>query len=227
MKTEYIEPPEYLIDSRLKGGRDYPKELEMLIAFFHRKAPFPLVSHHKALLRHFRRKISSIEKAFKEWFINPPGEIYKPIKINKPLSEMTQKEYHKVENIFVHKGLINRINRHLKKLNPALVPDGLRIDGYKLAYTSIEAKKAGLGESFLWELLAKVIDSETGLDRNLFHQCPFCRKIFISRQRKKYHPQCRVKYLSENYRESGKAKINLQRFRARQKKKTKRPEMQD
>lgn len=75
------------------------------------------------------------------------------------------------------------------------------------------------GELILWAWLAKVIDSKNGLDPRLVHQCPYCKKVFFSRQRRKFHFECRARFFSEKAVREGAAKKRQKEYRERQKEK--------
>jgi len=113
--------------------------------------------------------------------------------------------------------IITRVNQKMQKARPMLLPHEGR---ERLTIAPEDGKD--IITSF-WVKLAELIE---GLDRSMVHICPECQKWFISKQRKKFHPGCRVKYLARIYRESGKANLNLQRFRAKQKKRAGGPKKQ-
>jgi len=213
------EIPSYGIDRKLKPGRHYPEELQFLFAFFTSRKNPDLGAVSKKLNKKFERNLVLVERSFKDYFLLPPNATYRDLKLNKPLSEMTPREERKIVNNWVHDNIVRRINARLKLLNPGLWPNGS--GGYKFEPVVVNINKDFLAEGRVWEYLARVIDSEKGLNRNLVHQCPKCKKIFIARRGKKYHSFCRSKYFSEKYTNEGIAARRQKEYRERLKEKSK------
>lgn len=224
IKKEKPEIENYQIDKRLKVGRDYPSELlPLLRAFTMREMGF--TSNRKEKIRSYQRQISLAEKTFRQYFLHNTK-----LKIEEDKIEMVRlgkietitdpKEIQKILKRMkdvdpIHLKCIKRVNARLKYFNPQLMFDGNFT--YKLEPFYLEWKKDNLGEAILWSWLAAMIDSKGGLDPELVHECFECKKIFFSRQRKKYHPECQSKYFSKKAVREGIAKRRQKDYRERKK----------
>jgi hypothetical protein len=194
-----MEVPNYLIDLKLKKGKHYPAEFINLLGFFQNRKAF--ISIRDPILdTHLEAEKNLIERTFLDFFL-------------------------KQRNSKVVSRCVQRINRKLKNVNPQIErdPDTRRYFLTMPYNTAIDSKKhreylrqPELYYCFAWAWLAKVID---GVNPNLVHRCIACKKIFISKQKKKYHPECRGPYLSKKfsrkYVESGKAKMKQKAYRQR------------
>ncbi len=215
------ETPNYGIDRKLKPGRHYPGELQILFAFFTSRKNPDLGATSRKLNKKFERNLVLVEKSFRDYFLLPSNATYRDLKPDKRMSEMTPREERKILYNWVHVNIVRRINARLKYLHPELFGDGS--GGYKLEPVVVNINKDFLAEGRVWELLAKVIDNEKGLNRNLVHECPYCKKIFIARRGKKFHSFCRSKYFSEKYTNEGITARRQKEYRDRLKEKSKEP----
>lgn len=239
--------PNYLIDIKLKVNRHYPPELEVLTNLFERGFAFlPFITEPKS--RKVRGKVGMeiqlIEKTFLDFFLNQSNLIKYELDLEKwkkkhirvkdaktelnkelqRLREAAKEEPGPCDKRIVIRS-IDRINRKLKFFNPRIQGGG---KGYQLNFTPYITpentrafiKKPGLLAVMGWAWLAKVIDK---LDPRLFHQCDYddCKKIFFSRQIKKYHTECRSKYFSEKYKKEGRNAERQRQYRQRKNKKMK------
>lgn len=214
----------YQMDPRLKVGRDYPFELSPLVRAFRTREMGFIRTNSKKKIRSYQRQISLAEKTFREYFLHTVQgitriESTRPGKtevIEEP--EEIKKRSKRIKNIDpIHINCIRRVNARLKYFTPRLIGDGGH--AYKLEpFTLWENKKDPFGEALLWSWLAATIDSKEGLDPELVHECFYCKKIFFSRQRKKYHPECQSKYFSEKAVREGIAKKRQKDYRERKKK---------
>ena len=211
---------DYDIDHRLKAGKDFPIELLPLTLYFReKKHPLfgfvradpkaPPISSSPTLLSPdklkkdkrltgiFQKQITNAERAFRDYFFN---------------------ERRATNKIPLRAYWAKKINAHLNRVRPQLFFDGQGGHKIDLAVTA-EINIVGMD---VWVLLAQVIDSKDGhgLKPKLVHQCLYCEKIFISRQRKKYHPNCKPKFLSEKAVREGKARERQKLYRQRKKKKS-------
>jgi len=212
----------YQIDHRLRPGKDYPVELIPLLKAFRTRSMGFTPPNTRKKIGAYQRQISLAERTFKEYFLHIVEGI---IKIRKSLPgkieviedpEKIAKLALKIKTIDpLHVNCIRRVNARLKYFTPQLIGDGEA--GYKLEPFTLESKKDLFGEAILWAWLAKVLNSRTGLDPGLVHECLYCQKIFISRQRKKFHPECQKKYFSEKYILEGIAKERQKAYRVRKK----------
>lgn len=225
IKKEKPEIENYQIDPRLKVGRDYPDDLIRLVKAF--------ITHEMMLTSSSRKKTWSLERqillaeeTFKEYFLHnttlPIQE--KEIIILKDGKEEVVKDSEEIKKVLkkmkdidaIHLNCIRRINARLKYFSPQLTSN--LEHGYKLEPFYLEWKKDNLGEGIVWSWLAATIDSRKGLNPELVHECFYCKKIFFSRQRKKYHPECQSKYFSEKAVKEGIAKRRQKDYRERKKK---------
>jgi len=107
------------------------------------------------------------------------------------------------------------VNRKLKNFSPHIkgTPGHYRLD---LLPSSVPDKPLETRWSRLaldaWGSLAKVMGE---MDHRLFHQCEYCKKIFFSRQMKKYHRECQPKYFSEKYKKEGRFAERMKWYRSR------------
>jgi hypothetical protein len=192
-----IQIQNYWIDPKLKKGKHYPPELINLLFFFENRQLFPSIQN-PIIDTHLEAEKDLIEKTFLDFFLRQ-------------------------RNSQVVSDCVKRINKRLENVNPQIEYDNERKKYLlKLPYeTAIDSKKyrkyskqPGLYYLFVWNWLAKVID---GLDPRLVRQCEACKKIFISKQKKKFHSWCRGPYLSKlfsaRYVKSGKAAEKQKRYR--------------
>ncbi|MFH0789148.1 MAG: hypothetical protein V2B13_16240 [Pseudomonadota bacterium] len=189
------ETPNYGIDQNLKPGLHYPEVLQILFAFFISRRNPDIGAASKKLNRKFERNLVLVEKSFRDYFL--------------------------LSSYSIHTSIIRRINARLKNLHPELQRNVS--GGYSLKPVVVNLDKDFLAEGRIWSLLADVIDSEKGLNKNLVHECPYCEKIFIARRGKRFHSFCRSKYFSEKYTNEGIAARRQKEYRERLKKKSKNP----
>ena len=230
----------YNIDRKLKIGKHYPPELLALIKLFEDR--FAALHFVKPKVWKVRNTIESeiqlIEKTFLDFFLNrsnlikyefvldewkrkhpaskdPKREV--EIELQR-LSEAAKRETGPCDLKVVNE-CIKRINRKLQFFNPRIQPSG---NGYHLNFTpyitgenvGTFAKRPALLPVMGWAWLARVMDA---MNPQLIHQCEYCKKIFFSKQRKKYHPECYRKYFSEKYREDGRNAKRQREYRLREK----------
>lgn len=195
----------YQIDRKLKEGKDYPSELVHLFAWLNDRRPMLQVRkvvkgrdiENVEALRQYEAELSLIEQAFM-------GIIFKR-------SSKTIKNW------------IKKINAKLLHVHPVLsMSAGTLSFDHEVnldSLTNSGSAREDVGQAYLlWALLARgLID----LDPKLVHKCPYCKGIFISRQRKKYHPPCRVKFWSEKAIKEGLARERQKDYRERLKLKNK------
>jgi hypothetical protein len=218
MKKDPIQ--DYQIDPRLKAGKDYPSELELLFEKFKSRKMGLLQTNSKEKIRSYQRQIELVEKTFKEYFLITatitgiekitPGKIER---ISEP--QELEKEAKRVKNFDpIHRNAVRRVNARLKYFTPQLWP---RADfGYRLEPFFLDNKKDPFGEVLLWAWLSLAIAE---LDPELVRECAYCGKIFISRQRKKYHPECQRRFFSEKAVLEGIARKRQKDYRERKKEK--------
>ena len=198
--------PNYLIHPKLKPGKHYPKELNLLIKFFLYGAKgSPFVPKTGTVRKKVNDEAKVIERTFADLFLK--------------------------DDLKIKFQSVDRINRKLKFFSPRIQET---TDGYKLEitpYITSDAPKRSFGHSVNpgligWAWLAKVMD---GLDPGLVHQCGYCKKIFFSKQIKKYHNRmrigedildCRRKAFQEKYRKEGRNAKRQKEYRLRKNKKT-------
>jgi len=215
---------DYDMDPRLKVERDYPYELSPLVRAFRTREMGFLRSNSKKIIRSYQRQISLAEKTFREYFLHTVEGI-DSITITRPGKsevikdpEEIKKRAKRIKNIDpIHVNCIRRVNARLKYFTPQLIGIGGEFV-CELEPFNLEYKKDPFGEAILWQWLAIAMDSKKGLDPELVHECPYCNKIFFSRQRKKYHPECQSKYFSEKAIREGIAKRRQKDYRERRKK---------
>lgn len=221
IKKEKSKIENYQMDPRLKVERDYPYELSPLVRAFRTREMGLLRTNSKEKIRSYQRQISLAEKTFRKYFLHTVHGITN-IETSRPGKRETiedpeeiKKRSKRIKNIDpIHDDCIRRVNARLKYFSPRLIGDGEF--AYKLEpFCLWENKKDPFGEAILWSWLAATIDSREGLDPELVHECPYCRKIFFSRQRKIYHPECRSKFSSEKAVKSGLAKKRQKDYRER------------
>jgi hypothetical protein len=213
----------YQMDPRLKAGRDYPFELISLVKAFKTGEMGLLRTNSKEKIWSYQRQISLVEKTFREYFLHTVQGITS-IKTTRPGKTETiedpeeiKKRSKRIKNIDpIHLNCIRRVNARLKYFTPRLKDDIEH--AYKLEPFYLGNKKDPFGEAILWAHLAMTIDSKEGIDPELVHECLYCKKIFFSRQRKKYHPECQSKYFSEKAVREGIAKKRQKDYRERKKK---------
>jgi hypothetical protein len=169
----------YWIDSRLKRGRDYPRELPDLTFVFNEKTPPGVHLNGRRAKVAFEKNVSRIERTFKEFFLN----------------------HCKKEEC------IRRVNAKLKLINPVLSRNEKGGYDFKeiICGSNIAKRDPYTGGEGIecWVWLAKVI---AGLDPKLLHQCLHCQNYFFSRQRQDYHPECKPKFFLEKYKKDGRQK---------------------
>ena len=219
MKSKLSEPdyPKYLIDGKMKAGKDYPPELRILFFIFITRRHPQVIIRYKKLNRIFEKHVALAEKSFLDYFLNSPLDVYdKNMKHDKPLWEMTPKEYSRVSLNSIHQRTIKRVNHQLRMFYPRLLPDGK--DGWTLDPFTIESKDDPTRSREIWQYLAQAI---SGMKRKHVFPCVRCGKIIISKQKKKYHSYCQAKYFSEKYVKEGIAKRNQKAYRDRKKEKLK------
>lgn len=238
----------YQIDPGLKPGKHYPSELVKLIEVFRGGR---VVQHigkgaRQAQLQQ-EKEVKAIENMFKDFFfyqarvlkfqkyfdvkITPDNKaewsLEKIKSLRQEFDRKWKEEFGTEEPTLVIEGIIKKANAKLKLANPQLLRRSAHfyLEPIAIMLTSTGAKKRfylrDRGETFTyWELFAKVI---SGLDPRLVHRCAYskCGKVFISKQRKKFHTECRSKYLSEKAVKSGFAKKWQKDYRDRLKKKIK------
>jgi hypothetical protein len=227
----------YWIDRKLKPGKDYPPELIRLTDYFNKKLE-PFV---KPISRRQQQKeLQQIERIFNEFFFHQSKVLefdrkhrdlavvsasFNPRRLG--LVTQRKKDYWQAflkEHGKDPRGIINRcinkVNAKLKLTSPQLL---LRDGTYYLepiAVFSMRYLQRDKGAAIdLWELLAKIID---GVNPSLYKQCAYCKQVFFSRQRKKFHSECRSKYFSEKYGKEGRNSERQKQYRLRKKEKTKR-----
>jgi hypothetical protein len=218
----------YEIDWRLKPGKDFPEELLPLILYFReRKIPgfeivkgiapnaAPLSSgkypKSKKLTGIVEKQITQAEQIFKDYFLNSTPQHAKiPYRKSSKIYEVTSP---------IREKCAKKINARLNYVRPQLIWDSE--GGHKIDL-SVKAEMNTLAMD-VWVFLAQVIDSKDGhgLNPNLVHQCPYCEKIFFSRQRKKFHPACKTRYFSEKAVDSGIAAKRSKKYREKKKNKIK------
>jgi hypothetical protein len=239
-----MERENYWIDPKLKEGKHYPTELIRLIEAFNGKR---VVTHigKRAKLRKMQegKEVGAIEKMFQDYFFyqarvlkfqkysewgqdkikasTSGKEFADKIKV---LREDLKTEWHKEFGTekpgLVIEAIIKKVNAKLKLAHPELLSKSYG-PGFYLEPITIYGKRRFFlrdqAETFTyWELLAKVIAT---LNPRLVHRCQYepCSKIYFSLQRKKYHSECRSKFLSEKYRRDG-TRARIQReYRERKK----------
>ena len=226
MSAKLYEPgiPNYLFDKKLKPGKHFPKELPLLTAMFNKPNPLKILGHFSPSRRvneKAKKEISLAEKTFMDFyfpeilankkqamherFINSLDDSLKPAVLGLELQ--------------VKKWCTETVNKRLKYYYPQLFPSPQgQYENYCLTLMLLRKNKDDLGQFEIWEWLAKTIE---GLDPKLVHRCAYCRKIFFSRQKKKFHSQCWPKYFSEKYVSEGIAKKNQKAYRDRKKEKLK------
>jgi hypothetical protein len=233
----------YWIDPKLKEGKHYPGELIGLIEMFNGGR---VVQHVGKLPQAQQEKeVKAIETMFKDFFFYQARVLkfqkYFDVKITadnkaewslkkikafrKKAHKEWKKEFPSEEPLPIIEGIIKKVNGKLKLAHPQLLRKSFSQNFYLEPIAITGAKKRfysrNRGETFTyWKLFAKVI---SGLNPNLVHRCAFpkCGKVFISKQRKKFHSGCGQKYLSEKAVESGFAKKWQKDYRDRLKKKAK------
>jgi len=121
---------------------------------------------------------------------------------------------------------LKRVNTKLRYFYPEVHPESRgkeEIQKYSLAFPTrvrdfLKRKDLGAAQPY-WMRLAKAI---IGLDPRLVHQCPHCKAIFISKQRKKFDtPACRSKFFSEKAVRTGLGRKRQKQYRDRMKKTSK------
>jgi hypothetical protein len=169
----------YLIDRRLKSGKDYPGDLDFLLHLFNGGKPL-INLNSKRGTSNFEKNVSLIERTFIDYFLNPSKK----------------------------NECIRRVNAKLKLVNPSLQPNGkggydLERETIWSSNSAKRDRHTGGQVIDCWLRLAKVLSR---VDPKLFHRCLECRNYFFSRQRKDYHPECKPKFFSEKYKKNGRQK---------------------
>jgi hypothetical protein len=195
--------PKYQIDRKLKSGRHYPVELDFIFDILSKVLPTVTIDYEEEKRRkdgHFiysERNREAVRGQFKEL----------------TLLERSFREY--FINPFSKEKSVSRINKRLLSLHPQLGPKGPE-GAWGFSLNQVSSSKTNI--DVWWHSLAKVIE---GLDSKLVHQCEACGNVFISKQTKKYHSECRGPYLSkifsERYVKSGRAASKQKAYRERKK----------
>lgn len=191
--------PNFLIDRRLKPGKDYPEdELTLLTDLFKRGIDGEgycfRVMAGRGLKRRLQQDIDLIKNTFCDFFLSDESQ-----KINEA---------------------IERVNRKLLNVSPMIVR---RVTGYRLEpfnlTSSIVGRRIKTQPSLIglsgWLTLATVMGN---LKRDFVHQCPRCEKIFFSKKIRVYHRECRSKFLYEKYQDEGRFRKAEKEYRERKKK---------
>ena len=230
----------YWIDRKLKSGKDYPPELIQLTNFFNKKwEPFVKPGGRRER-RQQHKELEQIERIFNEFFFHQ-SKVLEFDKKHRDLAVrtlsllpgqppfVTRKEDYWQAFLKDHgkdpRGIIdrciNKVNAKLKLTSPQFVLRGGRYYLEPMAANiSFRYLQRDKGEAInVWGLLAKIID---GLDPSLYKQCAYCKQVFFSRQRKKFHPECRSRYFSEKYGKEGRNAERQKQYRLRKKKRAKR-----
>lgn len=237
---------DYWIDPRLKQGKHYPVELTRLIEVFNGKRIMQHVG--KGARRVFSKQEKEVRKIkgmfetyfsyqsrmvkFQKYFDiiitqdNKDEWNLKKIRaIRQEFSEKWKEEFPSERPREVIENIIKKVNGKLRFANPQLLTRShyFYLEPIAIVLSSPGAKKKFFSRNIdvtftYWELLAKVIDS---LNPRLIRKCAYCGKIYFSRQKKKFHTECRSKYFSEKAVKSGFAKKWQKDYRDRLKKKTK------
>ena len=239
---------DYWIDPRLKQGKHYPAELTRLTEVFNGKR---VVTHigKRAKLRKIQegKEVGAIEKMFQDYFLyqarvlkfqkysewgqdkikasTSGKEFADKIKaLREDLKTEWDREFGTEKPGLVIEGIIKKVNAKLKLAHPQLLSKSYGPGFYFEPITIYGKRRFFLrdqAETFTyWELLAKVIAT---LNPRLVHRCQYepCSKIYFSRQRKKFHTECRSRYFSEKAVKNGFAKKWQKDYRDRIKKKAK------
>ena len=224
-----MEIPNYLIHLKLKKGRDYPSELLRLIKIFQEGDKALLFTIKKGISRiQVNNQIRLIEKTFLDFFLNHDSQMVDPCSIEKfqKCYERSKPLCSKSCSTMIIKKTLDRINRKLGEIHPFIIEEDLEKKSYSFNpfsyFNSRNAKhffknprKHALEG---WLMLAKVI---VGLKPNLVHKCEVCGKIFFSKQRKRYHPECYERFISEKRKKEGLNKKYQEAYRQRKKEKLK------
>jgi hypothetical protein len=215
-----MEISNYQIDQKLKRHKDYPAILELLTQAFvaaaepnfkddivlwgislgridgdvfspedKKEIVKGLKSQHRR--RQFLKEISLMEKIFKNFFLNGWVKV----------------------DVMLMQRYFSKVNKKLKLINPVLM-SGSDPTGVFINYVPTATKRDRGGVLMRWMWLARIMEN---LDPKLVHECPYCKKIFFSKQRKMYHPECRAKYFSEKYAKDGRSKMWAKDYRKKKK----------
>jgi len=148
---------------------------------------------HEEALGQFKKEVSLIEQTFKDFFFNRQVIMQLKAKVGDGTPSEAQKAaYARAKNVV--DGCIKRVNKNLQYIHPVIsnTSQGLSLGlGAKipdLMPKKTSSKKYLALRHFDWLHLARVM---VNLDPGDVHQCPICDGIFISKQIKKYHPQCK------------------------------------
>jgi hypothetical protein len=227
----------YRIDRKLKSGKDYPPQLITLIHYFNKKWEPSVKPEGNRGRRQRQKELKQIERIFNEFFFRQskvvefdrkhrdlavvsaslaPGRPGLLTERKKDYWQAFLKEHGKDPREIINR-CINKVNAKLKLTNPELLPRGGRyyLEPISVRFSVRSLQRNEWAAIDLWELLAKIID---GLDPSLYKQCPYCKQIFLSRQRKKFHSECRSKYFSEKYGKEGRNAERQKQYRLRKKK---------
>jgi hypothetical protein len=227
----------YWIDKKLKSRRDYPPELITLTAYISKRWKLSDPGDRRGRQQQ-QKELGQIERIFNEYFFCQSKvkefdkkhrdliEVYASLIPWEPHTVKRGKDYWQAfleENGEDPRRIINRciqkVNAKLKETSPQLSEKGGRyyLDPAAIRFDRrcLERNRGGIIEQ--WILLAKVIDR---VDPPLYKRCAHCQQVFFSRQRKKYHTECRSKYFSEKAVKTGLARKRQKAYRERLKKRS-------
>jgi len=195
IKSKDTQIPNYKIDPRLKVGKHYPVDLAVLCGIFNELPSLKIcLKGDQTRTRDFK-ELTLLERTFKEYFLQ-----------------------HSIEQ---KRKCVRKINKRLQRLHPLLIDGKDTIGDWSYFLNPFLPEDSNNGIILFWASLAKVISDNQII--KLIHQCPACKKIFFSKQSKKYHSECRGPYLSkvfsERYVKSGKAAEKQKRYRKNLKRK--------
>jgi hypothetical protein len=227
------------IDPRLKPGKDYPRDLPILIDLFRNPLPWGQILRKSITKRELEEyhqllrpeEIEKIPKSQRKQYVGKIQEQFDKGPDTIALHEL-KKEASSIEKVFVDyffadsqkilHACIERVNRKLEDIHPMLSKGEGKSRRliFDFAVTKSFSWQKGLGlNRIYWVILARIM---TELDRALVHRCPECRTIFISKKKNKYDSfKCRKNFLSRKAVETGFAKRRQREYRRRLKKKSK------
>lgn len=222
----------YKIDPKLKEGKDFPSELELLLDALDR---IPVLDNSPALKLHEKRWITVVVEGADgsprktTTNLHSGGVSYNPdnppekAKFKKYLKELGLLEKTFLEFFInplsreVTRRCARRINLRIKELYPDFRYEG---GPHKIYWLHpFRQSRKEFKPLLQWGYLAQVISDHRAI--KLFHQCPWCKKVFFSKQKKKFDTRlCKNKLLSNQRVQKGLAKEAMKHCRERKKKQT-------
>ncbi len=234
----------YIIDSKLKIGKDYPFDLLILFNLFKNPLPWGQIFRNPITKRELeeelrllradeignipesKRKeyVAGIQKRFDK---GPRGIALGQLKREALSIERIFEDYFLARSAKIADACIEKVNKKLRYVYPVLskssVGEGKQTGlafNFEVTLADFPWRKDAGFHHLYWLNLARTM---TKLSPKLVHRCPECKTIFISKQRKKYDShECRKTFLIRKAVKTGRAKANQQAYRDRKKKKAKR-----